>query len=46
MRMDVLMGRTVAFRSIRPSCVLGLGGLDEIGSLSVPAHVIDIKMWF
>ena len=38
---------TVLLRSIRPSRVPGLGGLDEIGPMSqVTAHLASVRIWF
>jgi len=42
-----LLENTVLLRSIRPSRVPGLGGLDEIGSRSlVTAHLANVGIWF
>jgi len=44
---DVHIGHTVPLRSIRPSRVPGLGGLDEIGPRSqVIAHLAGVRIWF
>ena len=37
----------ILLRSIRPSRVPGLGGLDEIGPRSqVTAHLAGVRIWF